>query len=231
MDRQTHEELDAAIEGLSHDPAVRVAVITGEGRAFCAGQDLKYVLESGDMTLPANGFGGIGAKFDAALPLIAAVNGIAFGGGFELALGCDIIIASEKAVFGLPEPKIGVAAVTGGIQRLTRAIGTKRAMGICLTGRNVTAAEGLALGFVNEVVKPEDLIDAAIRWAKEIAATAPMSARCNKEVVQTCMDVPDFATMMALETYPTAQPMLDSADAKEGIKAFLERRAPLWQGR
>lgn len=231
FDRDAHLELGGILDKLSADPKVQVAVLTGEGRAFCAGADLKYSLETGDMFLPEQGFGSVTHRDDPTLTLIAAVNGLAMGGGFELALGCDMIIASTKCFFALPEPKIGMAAATGGVQMLTRAIGPKRAMAPIMTGRNITAEEGYRLGFVTEVAEPEKLLEAAMGYAREIAANAPLANAANKQTIYECWDQPDHATMMKQETYSRALPALLSEDAKEGIAAFLEKRKPNWQGK
>src|SRR5204863_622380 len=135
------------------DPGQWVAIVTGAGdRAFSAGNDLKVTAAGQRGPMHPSGFAGLTSRYDLTKPLIAAVNGIAMGGGFEIALACDIIIASEKAVFALPEPRVGLAALAGGVHRLPREIGTKRALGMILTGRRASAKEGKTLGFVNEVV-------------------------------------------------------------------------------
>src|SRR5262249_39698520 len=144
---------------------------------------LKYQAAGGKMSAPPSGFGGIAARFDLDKPLIAAVNGIAMGGGFEIALACDIVLAAESAVFALPEPRVGLAALAGGLHRLPREIGTKRALGMILTARRVTAAEGQALGFVNEVVPTNELMAVARRWAAQILELSPMSVRASKQAV------------------------------------------------
>jgi crotonobetainyl-CoA hydratase len=136
-----HFELAAAFDAFASNPEQWVAIVTGAGeRAFSAGNDLKYQASGGKMSAPPTGFGGIASRFDLDKPLIAAVNGIAMGGGFEIALACDIIVAAETAVFALPEPRVGLAALAGGLHRLPREIGTKRALGMILTGRRVGAS-------------------------------------------------------------------------------------------
>ena len=150
-----HFELEEIFNNFSSDDDAWVAIITGIGdRAFCAGNDLRYQAEGGKLERNPMGFAGLTSRFDLNKPLIAAVNGVAMGGGFEIALACDLIIASESARFALPEPKVGLAALAGGMHRLPRQIGMKRAMGMMLTGRTVGAIEGLDLGFVNEITKP-----------------------------------------------------------------------------
>src|SRR5438477_3394604 len=148
---KANAELASVWDQFAADPDLWVGIITGAGdRAFSAGNDLKHQASGGDMSgMPPTGFGGLTSRFDLDKPVIAAVNGIAMGGGFEIALACDIIIASEQAVFALPEPRVGLAALAGGMHRLPRSIPLKHAMGMLLTGRRVSAEEGYRLGFVN----------------------------------------------------------------------------------
>jgi crotonobetainyl-CoA hydratase len=226
-----HYELSAIFDALPDDPSIRVVILTGAGKGFCAGYDLKDNLETGIMDLPSSGFAGLTFRDDYPLPLIAAVNGVAFGGGFEAALACDLIIAADTALFSLPEPKVGWAALGGGVQRLPRAIGIKRAMSMILTGRTVSAADGLQLGFVNEVVPNAELAGAARRWAAQIIECAPLAVRCSKQVAYASLDQPDFATMIDIATYSTAKAVFDSEDAVEGKRAFAARRKPVWTGR
>ena len=148
-----HFELNKVFDDFSADPEQWVAIVTGAGdKAFCAGNDLKWQAAGGKRGWDKGGFAGLTTRFDCDKPIIAAVNGVAMGGGFEIALACDLIIASENATFALPEPRVGLAALAGGVHRLPRQIGLKRAMGMILTARHVSAKEGLELGFVNEVV-------------------------------------------------------------------------------
>src|SRR5262249_3163058 len=148
-----NKELADVFDAFAADPEQWVAIVTGAGdKAFSAGNDLKYQASGQPMSIRASGSGGLTSRFDLNKPVIAAVNGIAMGGGFEIALACDIIVAAENAVFALPEPRVGLAALAGGLHRLPREIGVKKALGMILTGRRVSAAEGQQLGFVNEVV-------------------------------------------------------------------------------
>ena len=141
----SHLELDRVWNEFESDPELWVAIVTGAGeRAFCAGNDLKYQAAGGRVEIPASGFAGLTARYDMVKPVIAAVNGVAMGGGFEIALACDLIVASERAVFALPEPRVGLAALAGGIHRLPRQIGLKNAMGMLLTGRRVERRGGAA---------------------------------------------------------------------------------------
>jgi enoyl-CoA hydratase/carnithine racemase len=164
--------------------------------------------------------------------LIAAVNGIAMGGGFEIALACDIIIASEGAVFALPEPRVGLAALAGGLHRLPREIGTKQALGMILTGRRVSAAEGKSLGFVNEVVAAGQLMDTAKNWAKQILELSPMSVRASKQAVIRGLAEPSVqAAVENQRNYPAVAAMFRSEDFIEGPMAFAQKRPPQWKGK
>ncbi|MGF1595373.1 MAG: enoyl-CoA hydratase-related protein [Acidimicrobiales bacterium] len=222
-------ELGEVFDDFAADDDLWVAIVTGAGRAFCAGNDLRYQAEGGEMFRVPAGFGGLTSRFDLTKPLIAAVNGPAMGGGFEIALACDLIVASEEATFALPEPKVGLAALAGGLNRLPRQIGPKRALGMILTGRHVPAAEGERLGFVNEVVPAEQLMAAAHRWAAQIAACAPLSIRASKDVVYQSLDLGLEESMQ--RRYDSVKAMRDSEDFVEGPLAFAEKRAPQWKGR
>jgi len=227
-----HFELGEALDAFVADKDQWVGIVTGAGeRAFSAGNDLKHQAGGGKMGSPPSGFAGLTSRFDNNKPLIAAVNGVAMGGGFEIALACDLIIASETAVFALPEPRVGLAALAGGLHRLPRQIGLKRAMGMILTARRVSAKEGEALGFVNEVVAPGELMAAAKRWAKLICECSPMSIRASKEAVMKGLDEPSLeAALSGQSKYPAVAAMFRSADFVEGPKAFAEKRAPNWTG-
>ncbi len=162
--------------------------------------------------------------------MIAAVNGVAMGGGFEIALACDILIASEHATFALPEPRVGLAALAGGIHRLPRQIGLKHAMGMMLTGRRVSAAEGRDLGFVNEVVAASELITTARRWAEQICECAPLSVRATKQAAMAGFAHGSIEDAMA-GRYDAIREMMKSEDFVEGPRAFAEKRKPNWKGR
>jgi enoyl-CoA hydratase/carnithine racemase len=226
-----HRELSDIFDWLARDDAIRVVIVTGCGnKSFCAGYDLKDNLETGRMELPPTGFGGLNNRVDYPHPLIAAVNGTAYGGGFELALACDIILAATSARFALPEPKVGWAAIGGGVQRLPQAIGTKRAMDMILTGRSVSAEEGMTLGFVSEVVPDEQLLEAAMRWARQIVSCAPLAIRASRQVAYGSMDQ-GWIGGANFENYPVVRDMLESEDAVEGKRAFIERRPAAWRGK
>ena len=223
-------ELGEVFDDFANDDDMWVAIITGRGRGFSAGNDLRYQAEGGERVPTPRGFAGLTSRFDLQKPVIAAVNGVSMGGGFEIALACDLIIASEKALFALPEPKVGLAALAGGLNRLPRQIGSKRALGMILTGRHVSPEEGLQLGFVNEVVAHDDLMDAARRWANDICLCAPLSIRASKDVVYRSLDCASLEESMKVG-YESVKAMAQGEDFIEGPKAFSEKRPPNWKGR
>ena len=226
-----NHELGEVFDEFAADPELWVAIVTGAGdRAFSAGNDLKYQAAGGKRTPFPRGFGGLTSRFDLTKPVIAAVNGVAMGGGFEIALACDLIIASEKALFALPEPRVGLAALAGGLHRLPRQIGTKAAMGMILTGRRVDPHEGQRLGFVNEVCAPQDLMERARAWADQILEGAPLSVRASKEVAYAGLGHADLETAMG-SSYQGVSAMVGSEDFIEGPRAFSEKRRPDWKGR
>jgi enoyl-CoA hydratase/carnithine racemase len=225
-----HEELTRVFDAFAADPDAWVAVITGSGeRAFCAGSDLKYMSETGDGHIPAKGFAGLTNRLDLAKPVIAKVNGVAVGGGFETVLAADLVVAAEHARFGFPEPRVGLAAIGGGgLHRLARQIPLKQAMHLLLTGRIFGATEALALGVINEVVPAHELTAATDRLVATILEGAPLAVRATKQaaVGGLAMNLAD-----AMETrHPAIETMEASADAREGPLAFAEKRKPNWTG-
>lgn len=225
-----HFELAEIFDAFSDDADLWIAVIRGAGdRSFCAGTDLKALAEGGRDEYPPTGFAGLSRRFDLDKPVIAAVNGLALGGGLEIALACDLIVAAEHAVFGFPEPRVGLAAMDGGVHRLVRQLPHKVAMGFLLTGRQFSAREALAFGLVNEVV-PGDQLDSAVQsWVENILACAPLALRATKQVARRNLDYASLADAIRAD-YPAAATMLESEDAVEGPRAFAEKRAPVWRG-
>jgi enoyl-CoA hydratase/carnithine racemase len=229
-----HDELQQAFDAYAADDDQYLCVVSGAGeRAFSAGSDLKSMAKLGKPhTYPRSGYAGLIERYDLDKPLIAAVDGVAVGGGFEIALACDIIIASERSRFGLPEPLVGAIALGGGVHRLARQIGLKQAMGLILTGDIVSAAEGFRMGFVTALVDHEDLDRAVKSWSEKILRCAPLATRASKQTVMRGLDEPSFeAAMRAQKTYPAFHAFYTSADRAEGALAFAEKRAPRWQGK
>ena len=228
LDAAANHELGRIFDAFESDPAHRVAILTGAGdRAFCAGADLKADGGPADQT-PASGFGGLTDRFDRTKPVIAAVGGAAIGGGFEIALACDLVIAAEHARFGLSEPRLGLVPGSGGIQRLVRELGPKRAHGLLLTARQVTAREGFELGFVNQVVPGPELMTTARRWADEILECSPAAIRATLAIADACQGQSLAAAMAGQAALPGVAGLIEGPDFAEGQAAFLEKRAPRW---
>lgn len=227
-----HQELDRVFDDFLADPDQWVAIVTGAGdRAFCAGNDLKYQAATGELKSVDNGFAGLTSRASLDKPLIAAVNGVAMGGGFEIALACDIVVASEKALFSLPEPRVGLVALGGGVHRLPRAIGLSRAMDLILTSRRVGAEEGKSLGFVSRVAAPEVLLEEALAVAREICVASPMAIKASKEAVRRGLEGSLDEALRDQMGYPAMEALFASDDFVEGPRAFSEKRPPQWRGR
>ena len=228
-----HYALQAAFDDFAADEGQRVCVITGAGEAaFCAGSDLKAMAAGEAGPYPRCGYAGLSERFDLAKPVIAAVNGLALGGGFEIALACDIVVAAETASFGLPEPLVGTVALGGGLHRLPRQIGLKPAMGLALSSRRIAAAEAFRLGLVNEVVVAGGLGAAVDRWCDDILKGAPLAIAATKETMMRSLDEPDLASALkAQAAYPLFAAQAVSEDKAEGAQAFAAKRPPQWNGR
>lgn len=233
LDADAAEALETVWQRLEADREVRAVVLTGTGeRAFCVGADMKSVGRSGleywAMARPA-GFGGIALRTTLDIPVIARVNGHALGGGFEMVLGCDLVVAAAEASFGLPEPRVGRLPLDGGMVLLQRQIPFRQAMSLLLTGRRFSAAEALGMGLVNEVV-PRPELDAAVeRWLADILACAPLSLRAIKQAVRRTAHL--SAIEAQAQRLPALVECLQSADGEEGVRAFREKRRPVWSGR
>lgn len=230
---EAERQLDAIWSEIENRDDISCVVLTGAGeKAFCAGADLKGVEKSGlDYWAESrpNGFGGLSFRRSLDVPVIARVNGYALGGGFEMVLGCDIVVAARTAKFGLPEGRVGRMPLDGGMVLLQRKIPFNRAMAVMLTGRQFTADDMFGFGIVNEVVDATDLDAAVDRWAADIVACAPLSLRAIKQTVNRTGHLSP-AEAQSLRT-PALVRALTSEDALEGVAAFQEKRAPVWRGR
>ena len=225
------DDLVAALQSLDADPSCRAVVITGSGtRAFAAGADIRELAPQTSASLHAGGRFGVWDRLaKIGLPLIAAVRGFALGGGFELAMACDMIVAAEDATFGQPEVRIGVMPGAGGTQRLTRAVGKARAMGLILTGRTMSAAEAATSGLVTKVVPAESTVDSALELAGRIAAMPPLAIRAAKAAI---LDAAEGSLHDGFARERDAFfRLFDSQDQAEGMAAFTEKRPPVWSGR
>ncbi|MFN8545655.1 MAG: enoyl-CoA hydratase-related protein [Candidatus Binatia bacterium] len=224
-----NEELSKVWDDFAADADAWVAILTGAGeKAFSAGNDLKWTAEHGLPGLPRGGFGGITSRSDLWKPVIAAVNGVALGGGLEMALACDLIIAAEHATLGLPEPRVGLMAAAGGVHRLPRQLPLKIAMGMMLTGRPITAAEGARIGLVNEVASSAALMATAERWASAIAECSPLSIQATKQAALEGLGRPLGDALRG--DYPAVTRLWSSEDCIEGPRAFAQKRKPTWKG-
>lgn len=227
-----HAELARAFDLYAADPELRVAIITGAGtRAFCVGTDLKVRAATGRDDHPPTGFAGLTGRFDLLKPVLAVVNGLALGGGVEIVAACDLAIAADHAELGLPEPRVGLAALGGGVlHRLARQMPMKQAMWLALTGRRITAGEAQGLGLINQVVPAEDLDRTVRAVVDDLLACAPLALEATKQLMLQGLAEPDLATAIGAR-YPAAERMLASEDAREGQRAFVEKRPPRWSGR
>ncbi len=232
LNTQALQELLESFERLARDSSVRAIIVTGAGdRAFIAGADIAEMKDKGPSEALA--FARLGQAVCSAIeaapqPVIAAINGYALGGGCEIALACDIRLASETAVLGQPEVTLGVPPGWGGTQRLPRVIGPGLARELIYTGRRVGAQEALRIGLVNAVYPPGELLERARALAADIARNAPVAVRLSKEAIRRGLDV-DLETGLALEAQAFAL-AFSTADQREGMSAFLEKRSPEFRG-
>jgi enoyl-CoA hydratase/carnithine racemase len=222
-----HFQLSEIFDRFEADPSLRVVIITGEGdRAFCAGNDLKVQAEGGSMERPATGFAGLTMRTTRTKPIIAAVNGVALGGGFEIVLSCDMAVAAPNARFALPEVQHGLVPLAG-MHLLPRQVGSKTAMAMLLAGVQLSATEALALGLVNEVTPPRGALDAAKALAQRVMKGAPMAIAACLDIARRSAAVSDVQEALRGQ-YDSLDALRRSADFIEGPKSFAEGRAPNW---
>lgn len=217
----------AAVDELDGNPEARLAILTGASNIFCAGMDLKAYVRGESPFIDGRGFGGLCTR-PPKKPLIAAVEGFALAGGFELAIACDLIIAADNARFGTPEVKVGLIAAAGGLLRMSRQIPRRVAMELLLTGEFISATRAYELGLINRVVGVGGALDAAQTLARTIAANGPLAVATSKQVVVESQDWPTQEMFARQE--PVLQMIMHSKDAIEGATAFAEKRLPKWQG-
>jgi enoyl-CoA hydratase len=222
--------MEAAIDRLEDDPDTWVGVLTGEGPVFSAGADLKAIAagQGNELGTARGGFGGI-TRRARTKPIIAAVDGPALAGGCEIAIACDLIVASTAAVFGLPEVKRSLAAAAGGLFRLPRMLPRKVAMEIVLTGDPITAERAYEFGMINQLVEPGQAVTAAMALAERICANAPLAVRESRAVVMA-IDTEDDNTLWRMSNRALAN-LMATEDFAEGPRAFIEKRPPQWKGR
>jgi enoyl-CoA hydratase len=228
IDRPLAEAIAAGLDELDADPALSVGVLTGAGKGFCAGMDLKAFAATGDRPWVGDrGFAGI-VRRAADKPLVAAVEGFAVGGGFEIVLACDMVVAARGAKLGIPEAKRGLVAAGGALRRLPRRLSEPLAMELALTGEFITADRAYELGAVNRLAEPGEALAGALALAEQVAANGPLALQASKAVLrqQWSWSDDEFFDRQAAIVDPVQQ----SADAREGARAFTEKRPPVWQG-
>ena len=227
---ESHDEMAVIFNDFQADEGLDVAILTGAGRGFCSGSDISAYVAGANRPLPPEGGAGITHNHKLTKPIIAAVNGIAMGGGFEIALACDLMIAAQDAVFALPEPLVGAAALGGGIFQLCRKLPYAVAMQLLMTGEKLSAADGFRYGMINELVPASEVLNAAKALAARILRCAPVAVQATKQMAALALRCvpPEQA---AREEVVARSWVMGSADFKEGMTAFMERRKPVWTGK
>ncbi len=226
--RAVAEGISQAMETLDADDTLHAAVLTGAGGTFCAGMDLKAFLQGELPIVEGKGFGGLCEK-PPKKPLIAAVEGYALAGGFELCLACDLAVAAENAQFGIPEVRRGLVAAAGGLIRLPRMIPRRFALELALTGASIGAGRAYEMGLVNRITPPGEALEGALEIARQIMANGPLAVATSKSVILESADWP--SDKMFAHQADIVVPIFSSADAQEGAAAFAEKRPPRWQGK
>ena len=217
-----------AMKALDEDHAIFAAIITGAGGTFCSGMDLKAFVSGELPIVPGRGFAGI-AEAPPQKPIIAAVEGFALAGGFEIAISCDLIVSADNAKFGIPEVKRGLVAGAGGLVRLPRQIPRRVAMELAITGEFISAQRAYELGLINRVVPAGQSLEQATALARTIAANGPLAVKASKQIIEHSQDWPRGESFARQQQF--MDPVFKSQDALEGARAFAEKRAPVWKGK
>lgn len=228
MNKGVAEQISSALDRLDSDDSLSIAILTGANNNFCSGMDLKGYLRGESPVIPGRGFGGLTERVSAK-PIIAAVEGYALAGGFELVLSCDLVVAGKTAKFGIPEVKRGLVAGAGGLIRLPRQLPQKIALEMALTGDFISAERALSLGLINRVSDDGRALSDALELATKIAANGPLATKVSKQIIYSSFDWP-LEEIFERQKVLT-QPVFSSEDAKEGARAFAEKRSPVWKGK
>lgn len=231
VDLQMCDAMYDALEKFEADPHARVAILTGAGPVFCAGADLKAFAAGDGPKIAAHrgGFGGF-VRYRRSKPVIAAINGHALAGGLELVLACELAVAANTALFGLPEVTVGLMAGGGGAIRLPAEVPPKVAFRMLLTGKPIDAADALRYGLVNQVVNPDEVLPAALALADEVVAAAPLGVAASLRIARTVLGLRDEANAWCISD-DTMEAIFESEDAREGMQAFVDKRQPTWTSR
>ncbi|WP_157219244.1 enoyl-CoA hydratase-related protein [Flavisphingomonas formosensis] len=227
---ESHRQMVAIFNAFEADPDLHVAILTGEGRAFCAGSDISAYVAGTNLPLPPEGGGGLTYHRALTKPVIAAINGLCMGGGFEIALSCDVLIADETAVFALPEPRVGAAALGGGLVQLARKLPPSLALSLALTGDRLSATDALRFGLVSALAPAGQVVEEARALARRMLRCSPLSLRITRHILRMAIEGAPTEEIDRAETELRRESMA-SADFAEGMAAFLEKREPVWTGR